>query len=161
MITITEQARQELKKPLGELLRDPATLKEMAKGRRIIAVGDVCVLNLLAAGISPHLAVFDFRSKRQPLDSAGRRILETHYPKPKTYTNPPGALSEELLRDAPSLIREGGAVLIDGEEDLTAMAFIMSAGPQDVVVYGQPDEGLVIVKPDEKIRKKIEKWLGK
>ena len=160
MVRISEEIKDKLKKPLGKLQRDFKGIRRLSRTHRIIAVGDVCTLGLLAMGIKPHLAVFDYLFMRHRLDPGMIRILELHFKKPKKYKNAPGTLSERLSSDAVGLISEGGAVLIDGEEDLTALAFILGAGKTDIVIYGQPNEGMVLVRPDIKLKKKIEGWLS-
>ncbi|MEW6748205.1 MAG: DUF359 domain-containing protein [Candidatus Micrarchaeota archaeon] len=156
---IPEQVREELKAPLGRLQSDFTGLKELGQSRRLVSVGDVCTLGLLAMGIRPHLAVFDHLFMRRRLEPGMIRILELHFKEPKKYKNTPGTLSERLLADAPRLLDEGGAVLIEGEEDLTALAFIMAAKEGDIIIYGQPEEGMVIVEPDEELKKKVAGWI--
>jgi len=156
---IPEQVRKELKKPLGTLHSDFSKIRELSRTHRIVSVGDVCTLGLLAMGIRPHLAVFDHLFMRRRLKPGMIRILELHFKAPKKYKNMPGTLSEAILSKAPGMLDEGGAVLIDGEEDLTALAFILAAGKNDIIIYGQPDEGMVVVKPDKKLKDKIEGWL--
>lgn len=160
MVKIPERIRNKLKRPLGKLHKDFKGLIKLSRTRRIIAVGDVCTLSLLAMGIKPHLAVFDYRLMRRKLDSGMINILKLHFKKPRKYRNPAGTLSDRILADAGQLIEKGGAVFIEGEEDLTALAFIASASSIDVVVYGQPREGLVVVEPSKRIKKKIEGWLA-
>jgi len=160
MVKIPGRIREELRKPLGQVQKDFRKIKELSRNHRVIVVGDVCTLGLLAAGIRPYLAVYDHRFMRQRLDSGMVSILAVHFKNPKKYDNPAGTLSERIVKDAPKLLKEGGAVLIRGEEDLTALAFILAAGPRDLVVYGQPHEGLVLVKPNGKIKKKIKGWLA-
>lgn len=156
---IPDQVKEELKKPLGRLQSDFKGMKELGGTHRLIAVGDVCTLGLLAMGIRPHLAVFDHLFMRKRLEPGMIRILELHFKEPKKYKNAPGTLSERIIAEAPKLIEEGGAVLIDGEEDLTALAFILAAGEKDVIVYGQPDEGMVVVRPDAALRKRVADWI--
>ncbi len=157
---IPPAVKEQLKKPLGRLQTDFRLVKKLSRSRKVVAVGDVCTLSLLAMGIRPHLAVFDHLFMRHRLDPGMVKILALHFPKQRRYRNPAGTLSERLLRDAPRLMKEGGAVLIDGEEDLTALAFIRSAGADYVIVYGQPNSGMVVVLPDGKIKKKIDGWLS-
>lgn len=152
---IPERIKEKLKKPLGELQGDFRKIKALSRSHRIIAVGDVCALGLLAAGIKPHLAVYDHRFMRKKLDSGMVSILAVHFKNPKKYANPAGSLSERIMEDAPELLKKGGGLLIEGEEDLTALAFILAAGPRDVIVYGQPHEGLVLVKPGNRLKKKV------
>jgi uncharacterized protein (UPF0218 family) len=151
--------KRQLKKPLGRLHTGLVGLKTLSR-HRIISIGDVCTLALLDIGIRPHLAVFDHRFMRRKLGPKGIRTLSKHFKRPKRYKNPPGTLSEAVVKDAKQLIAKGGAVLIDGEEDLTALAFIRSATAKDLVLYGQPHEGIVLVRPDKKIKRRIEGWLS-
>lgn len=160
MAIIPDKIKEKLKTPLGALERDPKRISGMCSGKRVIAVGDICVLKLLELGIIPHLAVFDFLSKRAPLDPASKAKLIARYPKPVVYKNPHGTLSDSIIHDAKDLIGKGGAILIDGEEDLTALAFILGAESGDIVAYGQPDAGLVLVVVDEKIKNKIRRLLS-
>jgi uncharacterized protein (UPF0218 family) len=88
------------------------------------------------------------------------RILELHFRRPRRYRNPPGTISQRLLDDAGRLLSDGGAVLIDGEEDLTALAFMLAAREGDIVIYGQPGRGMVVVRPDESVKKRIKRWLS-
>ena len=46
--------------------------------------------------------------------------------------------------------------MINGEEDLLVIPVCLYAPENSVVMYGQPNEGLVIVKIDENIRKKTQ-----
>lgn len=160
MVRIPDWIRKELKKPLGKLHKDFKAVTRLSRTRRIIAVGDVCTLSLLAMGIKPHLAVFDYRLMRHRLDPGMINILKLHFKKPKKYRNPPGTLSDKILADASRLIAKGGAVFIEGEEDLTALAFIAGASRADIIVYGQPGEGLVVVEPDKKIKDRVRRWLA-
>lgn len=157
---ISEQVKKSLKKPLGELQADFREIKRLSTGHRIISIGDICTLGILAMGIRPHLAVFDYRYMRNDLDPGLISILKFHFKNPKKYQNKAGTLSDEIIRDAKGLIEEGGAVLIEGEEDLTALAFIKSAGEKDIIIYGQPEKGIVIVVPGKEIKKKIDELLS-
>jgi GTP-dependent dephospho-CoA kinase len=157
---ISASVKAKLKKPLGSLERDFRRIKTLSRSHRITSVGDICTLSLLALGVRPHLAVFDHQFMRKKLDSGMVSMLDTHFGRARRYRNPAGTLSERIVKDAKRLLAEGGAVLIDGEEDLTALAFIMAAGKKDIIIYGQPHRGMVIVKPDGKLKKKIEGWLA-
>ncbi|MDD5171432.1 MAG: DUF359 domain-containing protein [Candidatus ainarchaeum sp.] len=156
---IPPAVKRQLKKPLGRLYKSLQKLKTLSR-YRIISIGDVCTLALLDIGIRPHLAIFDHRFMRRKLGPEGIGTLSRHFKRPKKYKNPPGMLSEAIVKDAKRLIAKGGAVLIDGEEDLTALAFIRSATAKDLVLYGQPHKGIVLVRPNKKIKRRIESWLS-
>lgn len=160
MAVIPPEIRAKLKKPLGRLATGYGSLARLARTHRIISVGDVCTLGLLNAGIRPHLAIFDHLFMRHGIDRGMLEALAQNFKNPARYKNPPGTLSEGIIADAGMLIEKGGAVLIDGEEDLTALAFIMAAKEGDIIVYGQPNEGLVVVRPKKALKKKIGGWLS-
>ena len=158
MAVISEKVKKALKKPLGRLYRSPSVLKKM-KSRRIISVGDESTMVLLKNGIKPHLAVFDFKIERKKITREERSLLLSSFKKIRNYKNRKGTVSDYLLRNARRFIKDGGAILINGEEDLTALAFILNAGEKDVIVYGQPKKGIVVVEP-EKVKEKIRKMLS-
>jgi hypothetical protein len=45
--------------------------------------------------------------------------------------------------------------VVEGEEDLLTLVAVVEAPENSLVVYGQPREGLVVVKVDEKIKKRV------
>jgi uncharacterized protein (UPF0218 family) len=157
---IPENVKARLKKPLGSLEYDFRAIKRLSRGHRITAVGDICTISLLALGVKPHLAVFDYKFMRKKLDSGMVNMLKVHYGRARRYRNPAGTLSDKVVADAERLLKEGGAVLIDGEEDMTALAFIAAGGKKDVIIYGQPHKGMVIVRYDTKLKKRIRGWLA-
>ena len=157
MVLVSEEVRSKLRKPLGKLYRRfPPLLHEC----RVIAIGDVVTLRMIWQGITPHLAVFDYRSMRKPVSGADEKTLRSRFKKPRRYRNRAGTVSGRILKDAGRLISGGGAVRIEGEEDLTALAFILKADENDAVVYGQPGKGIVVVRPNKKLKKKIRGWLA-
>jgi uncharacterized protein (UPF0218 family) len=71
-------------------------------------------------------------------------------------SNEAGTISKkavELLQDALEM-SSPVRIIVDGEEDLLALPLFLIVPDKSVVMYGQPYEGLVVVKIDLKIRKK-------
>ena len=159
MVVIPEDVKKQLKKPLGKLYRSVLFLKKIGK-KRIISVGDDTTLALLESGITPHLAVFDFKVMRKRIAKKQQKILLSSFRKIRKYKNPKGTLSNYILKNAKKLIREGGAVLISGEEDLVTLALIMDAKKDDIILYGQPKKGVVKVSPDKRLKNKVRKMLS-
>jgi uncharacterized protein (UPF0218 family) len=50
-------------------------------------------------------------------------------------------------------------ILVTGEEDLLALPLFVIVPNGSVVLYGQPLEGMVIVRINEKIRRKAQEML--
>jgi len=157
---LTPELRKELKEPLGVLIRGEipkpylAIRGELQRARYVITVGDVVTENALRVGIRPHLAIYDHRTKRQEYspDIESDAVI-------MTVKNPPGTITKALLnaiRKGFGLVERGRRVYIkvNGEEDLAAIPAVLYAPPGSVVLYGQPDEGVVLIKvtPECKLR---------
>ena len=75
--------------------------------------------------------------------------------------NPPGEITEESMQiiqkafSCESPVR----ITVDGEEDLLVIPACVFAPENSVVMYGQPNEGLVIVTITPEIRAKVQKIL--
>ncbi len=159
MVVIPEDVKKQLKRPLGRLYGGMHFLRKTGK-MRIISVGDDTTLALLESGITPHLAVFDFKVMRKRIPKKQQKILLSSFGKIRKYKNPKGTLSDYILKNAKMLIREGGAVLIAGEEDLVTLALIIDAKKDDIILYGQPKKGVVKVSPDKRLKNKVRKMLS-
>jgi uncharacterized protein (UPF0218 family) len=152
---LTPKLRKELKSPLGVLI--PGTfeetaeaLKELAakeKPVRIISVGDVVSKNLMKGSLCPHVLVVDHKVMRKPTEP-----LEVTADRTLHVKNPPGVLTEESWRVMKEALRLNGVtqVVVEGEEDLLTLVAVLCAPKGSLVVYGQPDEGVVAVKVTEK-----------
>ncbi len=71
--------------------------------------------------------------------------------------NPAATLTEELLVALREAIGSVGPtrILVEGEEDLVALPAILLVPVGGSVVYGQPDEGMVLVSVDGAIQSRI------
>ncbi|MBI5227293.1 DUF359 domain-containing protein [Candidatus Micrarchaeota archaeon] len=161
MTRIGPKTREFLKKPLGKLYKNIKSAKGQNQftKKRIIAIGDIVTLRLLGSRIVPHVAVFDYQTKRKKLTKNLIGKIKKIFPKARKYANAAGTVSNRLIKDAKKIMKRGGGILVKGEEDLTALAFILSGRSGDRVIYGQPNKGIVIVSPN-KIKRKIRRLLG-
>lgn len=133
---------------------------ERAGRRRIIAVGDEVVFNMLEGGRKPFVAVFDFSTLRKPVAGKIRERIGKEYPDYEKISKPAGEISVEMFIVAQKMMKKGGALFVDGEEDLFALPFSLLL-ENEVLLYGQPGEGCVFVEKgsfsNEKYWKMIEK----
>ncbi|MGB9719642.1 MAG: DUF359 domain-containing protein [Candidatus Anstonellales archaeon] len=151
MLRITEELRAELKEPLGRMI----SIDEVAKTqKKIVAVGDIVVLSLLEKNVRPYIAVFDFKNLRKEISEEEKQKLVSHFPKAKKVSNPPGTLNEEIFEIAKKLLNSGGALFVDGEEDLVALAFLRSLEKDFLLIYGIFEKGVVAVEGGEKTKEK-------
>lgn len=143
--------RSELKKPLGTLIKGPPAetvhqLRQFIDSRKtglLAVVGDFTTKNILASNIEPDIVVVDNRVMRvevAPLDHEARQIINTK--------NPAGTIQAdtwETLEKAVTL-KSKASVIVEGEEDLLVLPLISLMPLGSVIVYGQPREGMVVVK---------------
>jgi len=150
-----------LKIPLGELLLEETTTKEniqkhLSENSYIITVGDRTTEKMIEYGLIPSLQIIDGiekREKRKPIVLENTTEL--------TVDNPPAEIttsSIDLIKDALKM-KSPVRILVSGEEDLLVLPVCIHAPDNSIVLYGQPNEGLVIVKITPEIRNKTQRLL--
>ena len=159
---LPEKIRDDFKKPLGKLILDSATSKdtiqrEITAKSYLITVGDATTEKLIGFGLMPFLQIVDGQEKR----------VKREFPSsPETITtltcnNPAGEITKEsidVIKKAlqfPSPVR----ILVNGEEDLLVIPVCIYAPEGATVMYGQPNEGLVVVQVTTKIKDKTKSLL--
>jgi uncharacterized protein (UPF0218 family) len=143
-LELPESLRGELKEPLGPVETDAETLLSSIDGP-LITVGDIVTYHLRAAGVSPAVALFDDRTKREPVDEEIDAALSNA---DVSVPNPAGTLTDELLSAIHAAIDDDApvAIRVAGEEDLATLPAIVAAPDGASVAYGQPGEGMVHVR---------------
>ena len=157
---LTPILREKLKAPLGLLIQGSfdetvKKLKELIEKERplmVISVGDTVSDNMMKHGISLQVLIVDNKVMRDPIQPIAVDADQTLHLK-----NPPGTLTEEAWTVIRKALNEKGRtkVLVDGEEDLLTIVAVLCAPENSLVVYGQPHEGIVVVKVTEKTREKM------
>ena len=154
---LPEDLRDSLKKPIGVLLKDSDTTKEnilknIPSGSFIISVGDATTEKLIRYSITPSLQIVDGLEKRS------KRELPSSSPKISfSVVNPPAEITAESIDIIKKALQSPPArITVIGEEDLLVLPVCVFAPENSVVLYGQPNEGLVIVKVDSEIRNKAQ-----
>ena len=159
LVSLPEELRHELKEPIGPIETDATRVIEGAPGP-IVAIGDVVTYHLRRAGRPPDVAVVDGKTKRSAVDKEIQREV-TEDPT-LDVVNPPAVLTEAMIRTLQTALEadEPTTILVEGEEDLVTLPAIVAASDGTTVVYGQPDEGMVVVEVDEAVRKEIRNLLA-
>jgi uncharacterized protein (UPF0218 family) len=161
---LTPELQHYFREPFGTLLRGTSTrtmtkLKAIVaadKPPTIISVGDKVSRSLHDNGIIPKVAITDSKSLRRNVKPAGfeaKKIVRVE--------NPQGTITDEAeaaVRDALKG-NEHTHVLVDGEEDLLTPVAILYAPSNALVVYGQPYEGVVVVKVTAEKRARVRELL--
>jgi hypothetical protein len=158
VLELPDDLRHELREPFGSLYTDVETLLADA-GDPLVAVGDIVTYHLLEAGRVPDVALVDERTKRAEVDEEVKAAVRG-FDRRIEVTNQPATLTEALLSALVEGLNSPETVLIDvdGEEDLAALPAILAVPAEGCVVYGQPDEGMVLVTPDGETKERV-RWL--
>lgn len=158
VLSLPDALRSELKEPTGPIYTDPQRMLEAA-GTPIIAVGDVVTDHLLSVTV-PHVACVDGLTKRTALDES---VDLSPFDRRIDVENPAATLSEELLKALPAALDtdDTTVIVVDGEEDLAAVPAIVTAPLGASVVYGQPDEGMVLAAVDKELTAEMRDLLSR
>jgi len=161
-LQLPENLRDQLKNPLGNLIKDndpnkKNVLKKIYAESIIITVGDRTTENMVQLGLRPQIQIIDGLEKRNQRLVPKDDTINTNL----SCKNPPGEITEESIQviqkafSCESPVR----ITVDGEEDLLVLPVCIFAPENSVVMYGQPNEGLVIVHITPEIRAKVQKIL--
>lgn len=152
---ISDSLRDQLKTPLGELLPDAEadydTIKGRISGAYLITVGDRTTEKMISLGMVPSLQIVDGverRKKREPPELGDATEVRVE--------NQPGCISRQSIDAIRAALaaRPPVRLLVSGEEDLLVIP-ACAYGPEGAaVLYGQPGEGLVIVRLTCQVRNK-------
>jgi hypothetical protein len=127
---------------LGQLLRRVAPEEKPTK---LILVGDGVSRQATRAGLRPDVMIIDNLEKRQ-------KVTACAYPHNRVINvkNQAGRIEYNAQLVVERAIRgEADLVVVDGEEDLLAIVAVIAAPLGSLVVYGQPNEGVVLVRVSE------------
>jgi len=159
-LILPENLRDELKIPLGKLIPDSSSEKEsyirkIYSEKVVITVGDATSQLLLDMGLVPLLHIVDGQEKRQKRSPPLADSINTEI----TMKNNAGEISDESFNLIKNIFEENPPIrlIIDGEEDLLVLPVCLFAPENSVVMYGQPNEGLVIAEITNEIREKVQK----
>jgi GTP-dependent dephospho-CoA kinase len=152
---MTPEVLSKFKEPFGILLRGSSSqtakkvreLAEIEKPPMIVSVGDIVSRNLHRYKLEPHLSITDNRNLRKSVKAQsfpGKRVVQVK--------NPMGTITQQAVYAIKEALsgKDPVHLVVDGEEDLLTLIAVLYAPKNVFVVYGQPREGLVLVKVDAK-----------
>lgn len=153
---IPVELRARLKAPIGKLYRNEEVTRELAHDWFVssltVCIGDRTVERMDELGLSPNLEIIDMKEQRVARSAPNlSKNRATFY-----AINEPGTISiqsldtlnnclEQLVDDNEARIR----IVINGEEDLLVLPVVAFFPEGSIVLYGQPNEGLVRVNVEE------------
>lgn len=156
MLILPKERRHFFKDPFGELYPDIAHVLPHIARRTVYTVGDVVTHNLKKNGVTPDVSVIDGHTMRSPCTQAptccGRVIR---------VKNPPGTITDELVAGIDDAIAHPPATIyVSGEEDLAVIPLVLAAPEGVIVLYGQPQRGVVLRFVDAKAKETAQELLS-
>ncbi len=121
----------------------------------VITVGDVTSATIAATGFIPDVRVVDGITKRGRYDEMFSGEIEY------TVYNPASVLYPEAWSVMDTAIHDGrhSLIVVDGEEDLLGFPAVLLAPEGSVMLYGQPNVGIVWVPVDRENKHRAKEFL--
>ncbi|KAG2474761.1 MAG: hypothetical protein NPMRTH4_60008 [Nitrosopumilales archaeon] len=159
---LPENLRDQLKIPLGTLILEKETtkeniLKQIEDDSFLISVGDATTEKLLNYDIIPSMQIVDAQEKRTKRELPKPNEINTNL----SCKNPAGEITQQSI----DIIKKGlnskppVRIVVDGEEDLLVIPVCIHAPENSIIMYGQPNEGLVVIHLNNDIKKKTKSIL--
>ena len=146
MLKLEENLRSEFKKPLGKLYSSfDDAINDIQMAKFLISVGDATTKNLIENKLYPNISIIDNLIQRK-----NHNYKITYTDNILRAKNPPGTITTNLWETIEKAInnstkKKNQLIVVEGEEDLAVLPCILLAPDESVVLYGQPNEGLVFV----------------
>ncbi|MFW9958833.1 MAG: DUF359 domain-containing protein, partial [Candidatus Odinarchaeota archaeon] len=141
--------RSSLKSPKGDVfhIKDGAPERQVVKRIRaespslVISVGDVTTATILEEGCTPNVMIVDGITKRGNYERSFSADIEflIYNPAAAIYPEAWSTIATAMENEQPTLIN------VDGEEDLLGFPAVLLAPEGSIMLYGQPDVGIVWV----------------
>ena len=158
---LPDSLRDQLKIPLGVLLpigQDNKTniQKYLSDNSYIITVGDRTTEKMIDFDLIPSLQIIDGLEKRIKRD-----ILKLGSAFELKIDNPAAEITLESVKIIKKAFTMNPPIrlTVNGEEDLLVLPVCIHAPENSVILYGQPNKGLVLVQITTEIRNKAQALL--
>ena len=163
LYVMPEELRHELGAPVGKVLTSIEDISnEIVGSKFIVTVGDIVTLDILETGRIPDISIIDYMTQRMPMDQVKEKFSKYNQPEIMVI-NP----ASQITRDMWNAIKDGYdnprnlRIVVDGEEDLAALACIALAPPGTTVIYGIPNRGASIHHVDAELKQLVSDVLNK
>jgi len=161
---LNAKLRRKLHTPFGILVKgflpdikdEIDKILEIQKSPILISVGDKVSRDLFTNKFNLKLIIIDNKCMRN-------RIKPKKFFVEKIFSakNPPGTITDQAIKAIIDALESSkrAQIVIDGEEDLLTLIAILYAPKNAFVIYGQPNEGIVLIKVSEKRKEDVKKIL--
>lgn len=167
---LPDELRGQLQKPFGKVIKNLTHIEKIIDMQNLtIAVGDIATVNLYKQGLQADISIIDHKTRRRTMESKEmveisvlERISEIH-----ETVNEPGMIERRavgVIRKALQVLKETSRkqlITVYGEEDLLTIPAVLLSPLESIVLYGQPDQGLVSIHVSEKKKRDFVYLLNK
>ncbi|MFA5944736.1 MAG: DUF359 domain-containing protein [Candidatus Thermoplasmatota archaeon] len=171
---LPETLRRELGAAFGPIVQSTELKAALDGVDTVLAVGDVVSLTLKTLGLTPRLFVCDYQTQRG-LGSTVHRDAENEKTLYELELGSWGDLAFRVRNPATTITREAWdairlglqhdegpvRVVVEGEEDLLGIPCFLEAPNGAVVLYGMPNQGVVVVRVDAAFKAKVAALLAR
>lgn len=161
-IIFSHDQKETLKDPQGSVVNGLDELNNLLSNlspTNICLVGDITLSFFLENNLSFNMGFYDGKTQRKPNQQVEKLISDS----PQHFlTNDSGTINPEIIQTYESLSSSSNQIIkVDGEEDLIAVALVLLQPLQSVVIYGQPDKGLVVMHISEDKKEQMKLLISK
>lgn len=171
---LPEALRRELAAPFGPVVQSEDLKARLEGVDVVLAVGDVVSLTLKLLHVTPRVFVCDYQTQRglgggvkgQAANESALYEAELGSWGDVAFTvrNPAGSITRQAW-DAVRIALEHPEgpvrVHVDGEEDLLGIPCFLEAPDGSVVLYGMPNQGVVVVQVDAAFKARVAALLAR
>jgi len=154
--------KDELSRPYGFLFTNNNSLIEFLhkkKNNRVITIGDVVTSTLESINIIPFLSIIDGKTKRY-IQMKIIKENSIHVKNEKSLIRLSVMnLIQKILND--EIKMDKNVILVDGEEDLLVIPVILFGKNNDIIIYGQPNAGAVLIINNLFVKLRVKQILEK
>jgi pantetheine-phosphate adenylyltransferase len=151
-LILPDSLRHELQIPWGDILSD---IPNNINGFKTIVIGDETAKRFNEQNINQFLSIVDFLINRQV---RFKSLTELGFGRESAQKvkNAHGTMTSELLRAIRDSFQDKKrkVLLVEGEDDLSALAVLLLAPLGFSIFYGQPNQGLIQVQVNEENKEK-------
>jgi uncharacterized protein (UPF0218 family) len=161
---LPKDQRKHFKDPLDELFCKKEDIEKIilqisqdTSIPKIITVGDVITRTLLNSSVAPDIAIIDEQVQRKKIEKQDYSSFSK-----EEAENPAGSITQnawDKIRHAIKMDDNKIIIKITGEEDLLVLPAILESPYNSKVLYGQPNEGVVLVTVTKKMKQKVKQLL--
>ncbi len=164
MAKLSDSRRTDLKKPLGVLIADNDVTAEIIASHAgvnasYITIGDASTERASALGLNVCMEIVDGLEKRaaRSMPKIRENFTTIRCVNPPGYITP--AAEDVIYKVMEKIPNTRVRIIVDGEEDLLALPVCARAKDGFAILYGQPNEGIVVVRADLASRNKAKSLL--